>query len=74
MLLQGSAHPSDLGSRCSTSVAKGMCLDNCRNEVAYILLVSVIKFAVWGQVKHSVRKPTLDLTLCLFNHKHETHL
>lgn len=50
MLLQGTARPSDLGSRCSSSAAVGMCLDNCRNEVAYILLVSVI--AAWGQVKH----------------------
>lgn len=48
--LRGSARPSILGSRWSTSVSVGMC--NCRDEVAYILLVSVIDFAVTGQVKH----------------------
>lgn len=52
ILLQGCARPSDLGSRCSTSVAVGMCLDDCRSEVAYIFSVSVLDFAAWGQMKH----------------------
>lgn len=71
---KGSVCPSDLGSRCSTSVAVGPSLGNCTNEAAYILLVFVIDFARRGQAKRLARKHrrlTL-LTLCFISAR--THL
>lgn len=61
-------YPSDLGCHCSTSVAAVMCLDDCREEVAYIHTVSAIDFISAGdQAEHceETARPQLRLNSVL---------